>query len=402
MISRLFFMNKSPNKIGYYGPYGGRYVSELLMPALEELESNFIKFKIEKKNELNQLLKEYGNRPSNLYHATSLSKEWNAKVYLKREDLNHTGSHKINNVIGQGLLTKYMGKKRIIAETGAGQHGVASATIGALLNLETVVYMGKEDMRRQALNVFRMQLLGAKVIGSGDEKGTLRDAVNDALRDWAKNVDTTHYLVGSVIGPHPFPYIVREFQSVIGKETRQQILKKESRLPDALFACVGGGSNSMGMFYPFLKDKKVKKFGVEAGGRSMKTGNHAATLQKGEPGILHGALTYLLQNKEGMISDVHSVSAGLDYPGIGPEHSYYHDLGLVEYTSVNDSETLNAFRELSEIEGIIPALESSHAIAYAKKWIHNTKATIENPLIVINLSGRGDKDVAEVKEILHL
>lgn len=390
--------------MGYFGSFGGRFVSELLMPALEELESGFRIFRKEMKSELNHFLKEYGGRPSNLYYAASLSKKWNAKVYLKREDLNHTGSHKINNVIGQGLLAKFMNKKRIIAETGAGQHGVATATIGALLNLKTVVYMGKEDMRRQSLNVFRMQLLGAEVIGSGDEKGTLRDAVNDALRDWAKNIDDTHYLVGSVIGPHPFPYIVREFQSVIGKETRRQILKKESRLPDALFACVGGGSNSMGMFYPFLEDDDVKKIGVEAGGRSFKKGEHAATLQKGKPGILHGALTYLIQDKEGMISDVHSISAGLDYPGIGPEHSFYHDTNQVDYVSVNDRETLMAFRELSETEGIIPALESSHAVAYAKKWVQKAhqEDKIKDPLIVINLSGRGDKDVAEVKDILKL
>lgn len=388
--------------MGYFGKFGGRFVSELLLGVLEDLEKSYLQFRKSGQKELNRMLSEYGGRPSLLYHAASLSQKWGAKVYLKREDMNHTGSHKINNVIGQGLLTRFMGKKRIIAETGAGQHGVAAATIGALMGFETVVYMGQEDMRRQELNVFRMNLLGAKVIGSGDENGTLRDAVNDALRDWAHNADHTHYLVGSVIGPHPFPWIVRELQSVIGKETRAQIIKAEGRLPDALFACVGGGSNSMGMFYPFLGDKEVQKYGVEAGGKSMKSGEHAAALEAGSPGILHGALTYLVQDKEGMISPVHSISAGLDYPGVGPEHSYLKESGEVQYVAISDKETIVAFQELSLAEGIIPALESAHAIAYAKKWVaeYTEKNPGQKPMIVINLSGRGDKDVHEVKDIL--
>lgn len=389
-----------PDKHGYFGNFGGRFVSELLIPALEELEHAYNKFKKEKKfkKEFSDLLIEYAGRPTNLYYAANLSKKYNAKIFLKREDLLHTGAHKINNTLGQILLAKKMGKKRIIAETGAGQHGVATATVAALFSLPCTVYMGQEDLRRQSLNGFRMRLLGAEVKGVGGSQGTLRDAISEALRDWAKTVGETHYIVGSVVGPHPFPMMVRDFQSIIGRETKKQILKKEKRLPDAVFACVGGGSNAMGMFYPFLKEKKVKLFGVEAAGHGIDTAKHSATLTRGSTGIMQGSMTYLLQNEEGQVNDVHSISAGLDYPGVGPEHSWLKKTGRADYVSIDDKQALKAFQELSKEEGVIPALETSHAVAAAIDYAVKTKK--KKPVIVINLSGRGDKDVAEAQRLL--
>ena len=391
---------KTPNKDGYFGIYGGKYVSELLAPLLEELEMAFkvaLKDK-EFQKQFVELTHNYAGRPTNLYYAGNLSQKWGAKIYLKREDTLHTGSHKINNTLGQILLAKRMGKKRIIAETGAGQHGVATATAAALFGLPCRIYMGNEDLRRQALNGFRMKLMGAEVMGVGGDKGTLRDAINEALRDWSANTQDTYYAIGSVVGPHPYPLIVRTFQEIIGKEARSQILKLEDILPKAVVACVGGGSNAMGIFRGFLSDTDTQLFGVEAGGLGFKSGEHSATLTKGKPGILQGALTYLLQNKEGQVDNVHSVSAGLDYPGVGPEHSFLKDTGRVQYVSVNDKEALEAFQELAKIEGIIPALESSHAVAYTKKLCK--KPEFKDSVIIINLSGRGDKDVAEVMQIL--
>ncbi len=386
---------------GYFGRFGGQFVSELIMPALEELEAAYAYYSQDKtfRIELKQLMQQYAGRPTLLYKAENLSKEWKARVYLKREDLLHTGSHKINNCLGQALLAKKMGKKRVIAETGAGQHGVATATAAALMKLPCKVYMGNEDLRRQALNGFRMQLLGAEVEGVGGEMGTLRDAVNEAMRDWSRTVGETHYIIGSVIGPHPFPTMVRDFQSVIGQEARQQIIKKEKSLPEAVFACVGGGSNAMGLFHAFIKDKQVRLIGAEAGGRSLNPGDHSATLSSGRPGILQGTLTYLLQDKEGIVNPVHSISAGLDYPGVGPEHAYLLEQKRAEYVNISDADALAAFQELSRSEGIIPALESSHAVAAAKRWVQSTK--VKNPLIIINISGRGDKDVAEVQRLLR-
>ena len=391
----------TPNKDGYFGMYGGKYVSELLAPLLEELEIAFNKISKDKifQKQFIELTQNYAGRPTNLYYATNLSKKWGAKIYLKREDTLHTGAHKINNTLGQILLAKQMGKKRIIAETGAGQHGVATATACALFGLPCRIYMGNEDLRRQSLNGFRMKLMGAEVVGVGGEKGTLRDAINEALRDWSTNVDDTYYAIGSVVGPHPYPLIVRTFQEVIGKEARSQILKLENQIPDAVVACVGGGSNAIGIFRGFLKDTDTKLFGVEAGGRSFVTGEHSATLSKGKPGILQGALTYLLQNNEGQVSNVHSISAGLDYPGVGPEHSFLKDTGRVKYVSINDKDALDAFQELANSEGIIPALESSHAVAYAKKLAKQKE--FKNKIIIVNLSGRGDKDVAEVMRLLE-
>lgn len=391
------------NKTGYFGEYGGQFVSELLIPALNELEQEFNKIKSNPtfKKQLLQLHQEFSGRPTRLFFAANLSKKWGAKIYLKREDMLQTGAHKINNTLGQVLLAKFMGKKRIIAETGAGQHGVATATACALFGLECKVYMGNEDLRRQALNGYRMKLLGAEVQGVGGSKGTLRHAVNEALRDWAATVGKTHYCIGSAIGPHPFPTIVKYFQSVIGIETRKQIQFKEKKLPTAVIACVGGGSNAIGMFTEFVKDKDVQLIGVEAGGESLDLGKHSATLSKGSKGILHGFLTYLLQEKEGQIADVHSVSAGLDYPGVGPEHAYLKDSGRVTYVSISDKEALEAFVELSSLEGIIPALESAHAVAQAKKTAQLLKKNTKDPIIVVNLSGRGDKDVAEVQRILE-
>lgn len=389
-----------PDNKGHFGEYGGRFIPETLMQAVLELEhayqeaikdEEFIK-------QFHYLLKEYAGRETPLYFAENLTKYANgAKIYLKREDLNHTGAHKINNTIGQALLAVRMGKKKIVAETGAGQHGVATATVCALLNLDCIVFMGAEDIKRQKLNVFRMELLGAKVVPVTSGSRTLKDACNEALRYWVSHVNDTHYILGSVTGPHPFPMIVRDFQSVIGKETKKQYLEKEGKLPDAVIACVGGGSNSMGMFYPFIEDQEVTLYGVEAAGLGIDTNYHAASLTKGKPGVLHGALMYVLQDEGGQIQEAYSVSAGLDYPGVGPEHSYLKDIGRVTYDSVTDKEALHAFQTLSKLEGIIPALESSHAIAYALKLAPQLD---RNKGIVICLSGRGDKDVQAVMEKL--
>jgi tryptophan synthase beta chain len=386
-----------PDEKGHFGIYGGRYVPETLMQAVTELDEEYKKALQDESftKELNSLLKDYVGRETPLYFAENLTKHaGGAKIFLKREDLNHTGAHKINNTIGQALLAVRMGKKKIVAETGAGQHGVATATVCALLNLECVIYMGEEDIRRQALNVFRMELLGAKVVGVSSGSSTLKDAVNEALRYWVANVSDTHYILGSVMGPHPFPMIVRDFQSVIGAETKQQYLEKEGKLPDAVVACIGGGSNSMGMFYPFIKDESVRMYGVEAAGLGVDTGNHAASLTKGKPGVLHGALMYLLQDEDGQIQEAHSISAGLDYPGVGPEHSYLKDTGRVVYESITDEEALEALKLLCRLEGIIPALESAHAVAYSLKLAAGMP---KDEGIAVCLSGRGDKDVETVK-----
>lgn len=392
---------------GYFGEFGGRFVSELLIPALDELNAAWKKFSKDKnfEKELMGLYNDYAGRPSILTYAANLSKSWGAQVYLKREDLLHTGSHKINNTLGQALLAQRMKKKRIIAETGAGQHGVATATAAALMQIPAHVYMGSEDLRRQALNGFRMRLLGATVTGVGGEKGTLRDAVNEALRDWARNIDDTYYLIGSAIGPHPYPTIVRTFQSIIGREARQQFMKVTGKLPQAVFACVGGGSNALGVFYGFLKDTKVELIGAEAGGRAggLTPGNHSASLTAGKPGVLQGALTYIIQSPDGQVSDVHSISAGLDYPGVGPEHAYLLKQGRTQYFAVKDKQALEAFQEMAQAEGIIPALETAHAIAAAKNYVYDLrKKGKKNPYILISLSGRGDKDVQEVERLLAL
>src|SRR5690625_3732511 len=355
-----------PNPDGKYGKYGGRFVPELLMPALLELEEAYLAAKKDKtfQDEVNYYLNQYGGRETPLYKAENLTnKLGGAQVYLKREDLNHTGAHKINNSIAQALLAKRMGKKKIVAETGAGQHGVATATVCALLDLECIVFMGELDVKRQALNVFRMELLGAKVESVSQGSGTLKDAVNEALRYWVSHVEDTHYILGSVVGPHPFPKIVRDFQSVIGNETKQQILDQSGKLPNAIVACVGGGSNAMGMFYPFVEDEDVKLYGIEAGGSGIESKKHSATLTAGTPGVLHGTMTHLLQNEDGQIEETFSISAGLDYPGVGPEHSHLHEISRVTYSSITDEEALEAFTLLSKTEGIIPALESSHAVA---------------------------------------
>lgn len=391
-----------PDRKGYFGPFGGRFVPETLVPLILELEQFYQKISKDKTfwQEFKELLQEYAGRPTPLYFAKNLSQYLGGhlKVYLKREDLLHTGAHKLNNTIGQVLLAKKMGKSRIIAETGAGQHGVATATACALLGLKCVVYMGAKDVKRQALNVFRMKLLGAEVIPVESGTKTLKDAINEALRDWVTNVANTFYVIGSVVGPHPYPKMVRDFQSIIGKETRAQILKKEGRLPDYIFACVGGGSNAMGIFYPFARDRKVKLIGVEAAGHGLESDYHSATLSKGEPGVLHGMLTYLLQDKVGQIKGAHSIAPGLDYPGVGPEHAYFKESGRATYVAVRDEEALKAFQILSETEGIIPALESAHAIAYLLKA---AKDLPSGSIVVVNLSGRGDKDVAQVKDYLE-
>ena len=384
-----------PDKRGYYGCYGGRFVPETLMPALEELDAAYRQAQSDDdfKREYYTLLKKYVGRPSELYFAGRLSDYCGgARIYLKREDLNHTGAHKINNTLGQILLAGRMKKKRVIAETGAGQHGVATATAAALFDMECAVYMGEEDMARQSLNVVRMKLLGASVIPVSSGSRTLKDAMNDAMRDWVANVENTYYLVGSVAGPHPYPMMVRDFQKIIGEETRKQILEYEDRLPDCIIACVGGGSNAMGIFYPFLQDKTAL-LGVEAAGHGLETENHAATLTAGSPGVLHGSLSYVLQNSKGQINLAHSVSAGLDYPGVGPEHSHLKDSGRVKYTSVTDREALQAFEVLCRTEGIIPALESSHALAEA---IRTAGKMSRDSVLIVNLSGRGDKDVDTV------
>ncbi|MDD1687342.1 tryptophan synthase subunit beta [Methanoregula sp.] len=381
-------------KKGRYGNYGGQYVSETLMTALIELEAAYEKIQGDQTfaAELAALQTEYAGRKTPLTFCPNASRELGCRIYLKREDLVHGGSHKLNNTLGQALLAKRMGKKRLIAETGAGQHGVATAIIGAAFGIPVEVYMGEVDTKRQALNVFRMELMGAKVIPVTSGTRTLKDATNEALRDWAANVRDTYYLIGSVVGPHPYPMMVRDFQSVIGKETREQVMNKEGRLPDTIVACVGGGSNAMGIFYPFVRDD-VELIGVEAGGKGIETGEHSATLSAGEPGVLHGAFSYLLQDENGQVLPTHSISAGLDYPGVGPEHSMLKDNGRVTYAAANDPEVLDAFRFLSRTEGIIPALESAHAVAYV---MTNRDRFDRDDIVVINLSGRGDKDVAEV------
>jgi len=381
-----------PNKKGYFGEFGGRFVPETLMYALEELEKAYFEAKKDKafQQQLNYYLKEYAGRPTPLYLAKNLSRYLGYKVYLKREDLLHTGAHKINNTLGQILLAIRMGKSRVIAETGAGQHGVATATVASMFGLKCDVYMGKEDIKRQRLNVFRMKLLGARVIPVETGAQTLKDAINEALRDWVTNVKTTHYIIGSVVGPHPYPVMVRDFQSVIGKETKLQILKKENRLPDYLVACVGGGSNAIGLFHPFFGDKKVKFIGVEAAGKGLSTDKHSATLAKGKKGILHGSCSFVLEDRFGQIKTAHSIAAGLDYPGVGPEHAYYKKIKRAEYVTVNDQEALEGFKLLSLTEGIIPALEPAHALFYLKKL----KGKIsKNSIVVVCLSGRGDKDL---------
>ncbi len=391
--------NSVPDKHGRFGEFGGQFVPETLMAALSELEHEYKKAKSDSQfNEtLNWHLKYYVGRPTSLYLAKNLSsKLGGAKIYLKREDLAHTGAHKINNTLGQVLLAKRMGKKRIIAETGAGQHGVATATAAAVFGLPCEIYMGAEDVRRQELNVFRMKLLGAKVVSVDSGQQTLKDAINEAMRDWLSSVTTTHYVFGSVAGPHPFPMIVRDFQSIIGRELKQQIIKLENRLPNVCIACVGGGSNAAGMFFEFIEETSVQLIGVEAAGYGLDSDRHSASISKGAPGVLHGAYSYVLQNEEGQTLPVHSVAAGLDYPGVGPEHAMWHKTGRVEYTAVTDDEAIDAFKLLSQTEGIIPALESAHAIAYTIKLAPKLK---KNEIIVVNLSGRGDKDCMEVARI---
>lgn len=393
-------MKKMPDKKGHFGPYGGRYVPETLMPALLELEESYERLRKDPgfKAEMNRLMSQYVGRPTPLYFASRLSKVLGgAKIYFKREDLCHTGAHKINNALNQAVMAKRMGKKRLIAETGAGQHGVATATGAAMMGLACDVYMGTEDIRRQELNVFRMKLLGAKVVPVDIGSRTLKDAINEALRDWTTNVGDTHYVLGTAFGPHPYPVMVRDFQSVIGREARRQILKQEGRLPDCLIACVGGGSNSIGLFYPFLKDKSVRMIGVEAGGTGIESGQHAARFAGGSLGVLQGAKSYLLQNEDGNVLDTHSVSAGLDYASVGPEHAWLRDNKRVEYTYAVDDEALDAFQILSNTEGIIPALESSHAVAEVIKLAPGMK---KKQSVIVNLSGRGDKDVQQVAEIL--
>ncbi|NQT06045.1 MAG: tryptophan synthase subunit beta [Candidatus Omnitrophica bacterium] len=391
-----------PNKKGHFGEFGGKYVPETLMVALHQLEKEYAKARRDKrfKKKLKYYLKYYAGRPTPLYFAEKLTKRLGgARIYLKREDLLHTGAHKINNTLGQVLLTLRMGKKRVIAETGAGQHGVATATAAAMFGLECDIYMGQEDIERQALNVFRMKLLGAKVVPVHSGSKTLKDAINETLRDWVTNVRGTHYVLGSVVGPHPFPMIVRDFQSVIGSEARRQILEIEGRLPDYLVACVGGGSNSMGLFHPFFKDRRVKFIGVEAAGRGLNTSKHAATIIKGRVGVLHGSKSFVLQNRDGQIDIAHSISAGLDYPGVGPEHSYYSNIKRASYVGVDDKGALRGFKLLSETEGIIPALEPAHAIYHLTKLAPRLD---KNKIVVLCLSGRGDKDTDIVKEALGI
>jgi tryptophan synthase beta chain len=393
-----------PDSLGHWGKYGGRFVPETLMAPLEELTDAYLASRDDDdfQSELQSLLQHFAGRPTPLFHAARLTEHaGGAKIYLKREDLLHTGAHKINNTVGQVLLARRMNKRRIVAETGAGQHGVATATVCALFGLECVVYMGAEDMRRQALNVFRMELLGAEVREVNAGSRTLKDAINEALRDWVTNVGDTYYLLGSALGPHPYPLMVRDFQSVIGREARAQILEREGRLPDVLVACVGGGSNSIGLFHPFLNDDGIRMIGVEAGGMGDELGQHAArfnTSGGGRPGVLQGTMSYVLQDEHGQVATTHSVSAGLDYPSIGPEHAFLHDSGRVEYSSVSDAEALEAFKLLSRLEGIIPALESSHAVAHSLKVAHELAG---DQIVLVNLSGRGDKDINSVREQLE-
>ncbi|GAB5450015.1 MAG: tryptophan synthase subunit beta [Halioglobus sp.] len=395
--NRLF--DQVPDAQGRFGDYGGKFVAETLMSALKDLEELYYRLKDdpEFQRELDEDLSDYVGRPSPLYEARRLSDEvGGARIYLKREDLNHTGAHKVNNTVGQALLAKHMGKKRVIAETGAGQHGVATATIAARLGLECEVFMGEEDVRRQALNVYRMKLLGATVVPVTSGSRTLKDAMNEAMRDWVTNVDDTFYIIGTVAGPHPYPLLVRDFQCVIGREARAQCLQKTGRLPDALVACVGGGSNAIGLFHPFLADESVAMYGVEAGGHGVATGEHAAPLNAGSPGVLHGNRTYLMQDDAGQIRETHSISAGLDYPGVGPEHAWLKDIGRVNYVAANDDEALAAFHRLTLVEGIMPALESSHAVAYACEL---AAGMTPQQTIIVNLSGRGDKDIHTVAEL---
>jgi len=391
--------NHMPDARGHFGPYGGRFVSETLIYALDELEKIYrnLKDDPEFQAQFDYDLAHYVGRPSPLYLAERWTRETGgAQLYLKREDLNHTGAHKINNTIGQALLAKHTGKKRVIAETGAGQHGVATATVAARLGLECHVFMGEEDVHRQSLNVYRMKLLGATVIPVTSGSKTLKDAMNEAMRDWVTNVDNTFYIIGTCAGPHPYPKLVRNFQSVIGREARQQSLDQAGKLPDALVACVGGGSNAIGLFHPFLEDESVRMYGVEAGGFGVATGKHAAPLNDGIPGVLHGNRTYLMEDENGQIIETHSISAGLDYPGVGPEHAWLKDIGRVNYVAIDDDEAMDAFRRLTKVEGIMPALESSHAVAYAEKLARQMDP---DQMIVVNLSGRGDKDILTVAEI---
>ena len=387
-----------PDSSGHFGEFGGRYVPETLMPILLELEISYKKYRFDKDFwvEVNALLKDYVGRPNPLYLAKNISEEIGAKVYLKREDLNHTGAHKVNNVIAQGLLAKRLGKTKVIAETGAGQHGVATATIAALMGLECTVFMGAKDVERQELNVFRMKLLGAKVIAVESGSRTLKDAMNEAIRYWVTNARDTYYIIGTVAGPHPYPMMVRDFQAIIGWEARAQILDLEGKLPDVVVAAIGGGSNAIGMFSHFLEDEEVQCVGIEAGGLGLETNKHGCSLEKGTPGVLHGQCSYLLQDEDGQILEAHSISAGLDYPGIGPEHAYHKELGTVKFDSITDKQALDAFVWLSQEEGIIPAFESSHAVAYLKK----EKESLKGKTIIINLSGRGDKDMIQAKDLL--
>lgn len=399
MESKFEELRHLPDERGHFGPYGGLFVSETLMGPLQELREAYDKYLQDPEflAELEYDLRQFVGRPTPLFHAEFWSRELGgAKIYLKREDLNHTGAHKVNNTVGQALLAKRMGKKRIIAETGAGQHGVATATVAARLGLECVIYMGAEDIERQKINVYRMKLLGAEVVPVTSGSKTLKDALNEAMRDWVTTIDDTFYIIGTVAGPHPYPAMVRDFQAIIGTEAREQILEQEGCLPDALVACVGGGSNAIGLFYPFLTDDAVDIYGVEAAGDGLDTGRHAAPLCAGQPGVLHGNRTYLMEDKDGQIIETHSVSAGLDYPGVGPEHSWLKDSGRANYVAVTDDEALEAFHDLTRIEGIIPALESSHALAYAKKLAPTMD---KDQIIIVNLSGRGDKDIHTVAGI---
>jgi len=398
-VANLSISNSLPDQRGHFGCYGGCFVAETLMQPLEELKRAYQRYSQHSEfiAELDADLQNYVGRPSPLYHAARWSQRLGgAQIYLKREDLNHTGAHKINNTVGQALLAKRMGKKRIIAETGAGQHGVATATVAARLGFECVVYMGTEDIKRQAINVYRMRLLGAEVRPVHSGSKTLKDALNEAMRDWVTNVDDTFYIIGTVAGPHPYPVMVRDFQAIIGREVRQQLAVQIGRLPDILVACVGGGSNAMGLFYPFLADKTVAFYGVEAAGEGLATGHHAASLCAGRVGVLHGNRTYLLSDEDGQIIETHSISAGLDYPGVGPEHAWLKDTGRAQYVAVTDQEALAAFHDLTRLEGIIPALESSHALAYCKKLAPTLSP---DKVIVVNLSGRGDKDIHTVAQI---
>ena len=396
MLNKIYYKN-FPDKNGNFGRYGGRYVAETLMPLIKDLENKYLFYKKDTqfKKEFYKLAQDYIGRPSPLYFAKNLTEyAGGAKIYFKRDELNHTGAHKINNCLGQVLLAKRMNKKRVIAETGAGQHGVATATVCALFGIKCVIFMGTKDIERQKPNVFKMKLLGAVIKPVSSGSATLKDAMNEALRDWVSNVNDTFYIIGTAAGPHPYPMMVRDFQSIIGKEVRKQILKKEKKLPDTLVACVGGGSNALGLFHDFL-DEKIKLFGVEAGGKGLKSGEHAASLSSGSPGILHGNMTYLLQDKEGQIKEAHSISAGLDYPGIGPEHSWLKDTGRVKYVAVNDKQALKALKLCCKLEGIIPALEPAHALYFVLKYASKMK---KNHILVMNMCGRGDKDLETIMD----